>query len=67
MKRATALASHFKGGTVHFNPRPREEGDEVTLFPAIRTIYFNPRPREEGDVLLLMFRSRFQQFQSTPS
>ena len=51
----------------NFNPRPREEGDEVTLFPAIRTIYFNPRPREEGDIAFATPTGVLLLFQSTPS
>ena len=33
----------------HFNPRPREEGDPVTLNGKLDVYDFNPRPREEGD------------------
>ena len=34
---------------VHFNPRPREEGDLYCVAHFFRQLYFNPRPREEGD------------------
>ena len=33
----------------YFNPRPREEGDQIIVFFSAVTAYFNPRPREEGD------------------
>ena len=33
-----------------FNPRPREEGDEILYREAKEILNFNPRPREEGDV-----------------
>ena len=34
---------------LHFNPRPREEGDITRVNSLLRKTYFNPRPREEGD------------------
>ena len=34
---------------MHFNPRPRKEGDrQVTEF-SFPICHFNPRPRKEGD------------------
>ena len=34
---------------VHFNPRPREEGDVKKVVTSFIKKHFNPRPREEGD------------------
>ena len=34
---------------VHFNPRPREEGDGNGFLSRRVVSDFNPRPREEGD------------------
>ena len=39
----------FFNDILHFNPRPREEGDVTRRRCAIIDTYFNPRPREEGD------------------
>ena len=35
----------------HFNPRPREEGDNSKRSTGFSVGYFNPRPREEGDLI----------------
>ena len=35
--------------TLHFNPRPREEGDIFDCDYYVNFRNFNPRPREEGD------------------
>ena len=35
----------------NFNPRPREEGDELVDIRLEFCNYFNPRPREEGDFI----------------
>ena len=50
MKRATwpQAAIIFAG---YFNPRPREEGDQLQMCCSSEYIYFNPRPREEGDIM----------------
>ena len=52
---------------LHFNPRPREEGDDLFGLAGRGNVNFNPRPREEGDrgpeAPLLLFIL----FQSTPS
>ena len=37
---------------MHFNPRPREEGDILRCVQRSHGFYFNPRPREEGDQVL---------------
>ena len=37
---------------MHFNPRPREEGDIARISVSLSYIYFNPRPREEGDAFI---------------
>ena len=50
MKRATYYDKHKEHRQHDFNPRPREEGDQVYALSTVVTIYFNPRPREEGDV-----------------
>ena len=42
----------FSYSVLHFNPRPREEGDFGVRERLIFRQYFNPRPREEGDTLL---------------
>ena len=34
---------------MHFNPRPREEGDKPNSYYNAYATNFNPRPREEGD------------------
>ena len=39
----------------NFNPRPREEGDEVIDKAHIYKNDFNPRPREEGDIRFVVF------------
>ena len=49
MKRATTLGSRCSSYISDFNPRPREEGDQLTRENATDSVYFNPRPREEGD------------------
>ena len=60
------LASHTKH-IKHFNPRPREEGDPYAVCGTDTGADFNPRPREEGDRILILTRSLFSLFQSTPS
>ena len=40
----------------YFNPRPREEGDDITVDEYISEKNFNPRPREEGDSLHSSYR-----------
>ena len=54
MKRATANTAPLLPTVVNFNPRPREEGDDVYDEPVLDVKDFNPRPREEGDVQLLI-------------
>ena len=49
VKRATVLDRLKKVMLKYFNPRPREEGDPVTLNGKLDVYDFNPRPREEGD------------------
>ncbi len=49
MKRATANTAPLLPTVVNFNPRPREEGDDVYDEPVLDVKDFNPRPREEGD------------------
>ena len=53
VKRATACACNNGFFAVHFNPRPREEGDEDLLRFKKGASDFNPRPREEGDFVHL--------------
>ena len=50
VKRATPQFSQCQHKPRHFNPRPREEGDDTENGPKSIGIYFNPRPREEGDI-----------------
>ena len=49
VKRATSKLDYVLTGRLHFNPRPREEGDADLLAVAASKADFNPRPREEGD------------------
>ena len=49
VKRATNQAVNDYRKYPHFNPRPREEGDNIDCCLFIFLSYFNPRPREEGD------------------
>ena len=50
-----------------FNPRPREEGDNIVANVIPHEKSFNPRPREEGDYALVSGVSFGLWFQSTPS
>ena len=52
VKRATLDNVFLVINLTDFNPRPREEGDEVFNVPVIFDCNFNPRPREEGDKIL---------------
>ena len=45
------MFSTFILSFLHFNPRPREEGDRIQERKVLVPTYFNPRPREEGDVM----------------
>ena len=54
VKRATVILAVFFSDD-NFNPRPREEGDIITLCAGALQKYFNPRPREEGDVFEHVF------------
>ena len=67
MKRATFLFCSFALHLINFNPRPREEGDFITIISRITISDFNPRPREEGDCFRKSLRGRSSLFQSTPS
>ena len=49
VKRATNFVNHFFKVVQNFNPRPREEGDEIFYKSKFYLYNFNPRPREEGD------------------
>ena len=49
VKRATRGFPNFFYLCDNFNPRPREEGDEIVFVTGGFTGNFNPRPREEGD------------------
>ena len=40
---------------LHFNPRPREEGDRQMTALSFVPRDFNPRPREEGDIRFVVF------------
>ena len=55
VKRATYHFSMIKCELVHFNPRPREEGDALLFNPFTIFKDFNPRPREEGDFNIFLF------------
>ena len=49
-----------------FNPRPREEGDQLPFYLYHYLQYFNPRPREEGDPSLVYALVRRQHFNPRP-
>ena len=49
VKRATIGGAGIIKDRLHFNPRPREEGDLSVKVSSQISNYFNPRPREEGD------------------
>ena len=49
VKRATFECRYVTLVKVDFNPRPREEGDEIEVLHRESKSDFNPRPREEGD------------------
>ncbi len=66
VKRATVCTISVVSYIWHFNPRPREEGND-RLYRACRyTPYFNPRPREEGDTSLKQIGLRFGYFNPRP-
>ena len=50
MKRATFCQNMATQHAIDFNPRPREEGDNIHRAYNSRGRNFNPRPREEGDL-----------------
>ena len=49
VKRATDYTMSTYVYNQGFNPRPREEGDQITIKIQQQAGSFNPRPREEGD------------------
>ena len=51
VKRATKHRSNYFLDKAHFNPRPREEGDNMMEINPLYMVNFNPRPREEGDAV----------------
>ena len=53
VKRATSTCILVCTLYLHFNPRPREEGDELFPREHLLRFYFNPRPREEGDAVFI--------------
>ena len=55
VKRATNITVSVELYSCHFNPRPREEGDEPALRERLPARNFNPRPREEGDACDLSY------------
>ena len=61
VKRATEPLYNTSEGDLHFNPRPREEGDFLRKPTERFCVNFNPRPREEGDALKSFdnFHSRY--------
>ncbi len=44
------METGIKCQNADFNPRPREEGDDLLLTCNYMMFHFNPRPREEGDL-----------------
>ena len=66
-KRATWATYGIKITRLHFNPRPRKEGDVRYSGYLCVLCYFNPRPRKEGDLRTSTGRSLMTLFQSTPS
>ena len=67
VKRATYPLSRYHSPNKHFNPRPREEGDEYIADIRELLNHFNPRPREEGDINTISQTVAIIVFQSTPS
>ena len=57
VKRATIYKDNNIMLNKDFNPRPREEGDQVVIIYDNTVINFNPRPREEGDPLSVLVSS----------
>ena len=55
VKRATAYKAAQRIKPVDFNPRPREEGDDLLMRLSLKLRYFNPRPREEGDYWIIAY------------
>ena len=55
VKRATNNGVIIYNNYLHFNPRPREEGDSSRILQMDNIRHFNPRPREEGDIFLVTF------------
>ena len=53
VKRATGWDCTLAFTSLDFNPRPREEGDQLQSGRYSRQQYFNPRPREEGDLYVI--------------
>ena len=51
---------------MHFNPRPREEGDSTASALWTLSVYFNPRPREEGDYVAAGSRLSYFHFNPRP-
>ena len=66
-KRATVRWASFICFQKRFNPRPREEGDELGVAWGRYYHSFNPRPREEGDAERRKIWLEGTKFQSTPS
>ena len=67
VKRATGRVWQAWKAKNHFNPRPREEGDQGGDIVLDLFSDFNPRPREEGDLRAIVFKVGMTEFQSTPS
>ena len=66
-KRATNVENYQRIKDLNFNPRPRKEGDVVTIAFRKLGFHFNPRPRKEGDISTFLRRYSKISFQSTPS
>ena len=49
VKRATRTPASSIWTKFYFNPRPRKEGDNLSIPVRFLIFYFNPRPRKEGD------------------
>ena len=66
VKRATIAFLIFSYSDLHFNPRPREEGDILYRVQNDPRYDFNPRPREEGDYINRRCKAIHKNFNPRP-
>ena len=66
VKRATNNGVIIYNNYLHFNPRPREEGDDAAHPWLAPNVDFNPRPREEGDASSVGYKPQRDDFNPRP-